>query len=156
MNPFTPVSQMAAEPIAAMLKVNLGLDAQLEKTEFANFIASLNKRTVYQSFLTGWSADYLDYSDYLDLLLDSRSALDRTSYSNPEFDRLIDQANAAPSEAQRIEIYHKAEALAVQDAPMVPLFFPQFAMLKKPYVAGLATTPMLSGWLPFSGVSIQK
>jgi hypothetical protein len=28
-------------------------------------------------------------------------------------------------------------------------------MLKKPYVAGLATTPMLSGWLPFSGVSIQ-
>jgi oligopeptide transport system substrate-binding protein len=156
MNPFTPVSQMAAEPIAAMLKANLGLDAQLEKTEFATFVASLNKRTVYQSFLTGWSADYLDYSDYLDLLLDSRSALDRTSYSNPEFDRLIDQANAAPSEAQRIEIYHKAEALAVQDAPMVPLFFPQFAMLKKPYVAGLATTPMLSGWLPFSGVSIQK
>lgn len=156
MNPFTPIAQMAGEPIVAMLRANLGLDAQLEKTEFSNFIASLNKRTVYQSFLTGWSADYLDYSDYLDLLLDSRSVLDRVNYNNPEFDKLIDQANAAPTESRRIEIYHKAEALAVQDAQFVPLFFSQFAMLKKPYVQGLETTPMLSGWLPFTRVSVQK
>ncbi len=156
MNPFSPVSQMMAEPVAAMLKQNLGVDVQLQKTEFSNFIANENKRTVYQSFMTGWSADYLDYSDYLDFLLYSTSPLNRQSYESADFDKLVDQANAAPNEAQRIAIYHKAEALAVTDAPMVPILFSQFAYLKKPYVQGLQTTPAVNGWLPFSGVRIVK
>jgi len=156
MNPFTPVSQMMAEPVAAMLKQNLGVDVQLQKTEFSNFIANENKRTVYQSFMTGWSADYLDYSDYLDFLLYSTSPLNRQSYESADFDKLVDQANAAPNDAQRIAIYHKAEALAVTDAPMVPILFSQFAYLKKPYVQGLQTTPAVNGWLPFSGVRIVK
>ena len=156
MNPFGPVSQMMAEPVAAMLKQTLGVDAQLQKTEFSNFIANENKRTVYQSFMTGWSADYLDYSDYLDVLLYSTSPINRQSYESADFDKLVDQANAAPNDAQRLAIYHKAEALAVEDAPMVPMLFSQFAYLKKPYVQGLQTTPAVNGWLPFSGVRIVK
>jgi hypothetical protein len=36
------------------------------------------------------------------------------------------------------------------------MLFTQFALLKKPYVQGLQTTPALSGWLRFNTVSIQK
>ena len=156
MNPFGPVAQMETEPVAAMLKQNLGVDVQPQKTEFSTFIANLNRRTVYQAFMTGWSADYLDYSDYLDFLLYSTSPLNRLNYHNADFDKLIDQANAAPSDAQRIAVYHKAEALAVEDGAMVPMLFTQFAYLKKPYVQGLLTTPAVNGWLPFSGVRIVK
>jgi ABC-type oligopeptide transport system substrate-binding subunit len=147
---------MAAEATAAMLKENLGVDVQLQRQEFASFQQGMNRRTVFPSFMTGWAADYLDYSDYLDLLLYSKSPLDRVSYANPEFDRLVDQANAAPTDAARTALYHKAEALAVEDAAMIPMVFTQFALLKKPYVRGLQTTAALSGFLKFNTVSIEK
>jgi len=156
MNPFGPVAQMEAEPVAAMLRQNLGVDVQIQRTEFSNFISNLNKRTVYQAFMTGWSADYLDYSDYLDVLLYSKSPINRVNYASAVFDKLVDQANAAANETQRIAIYHQAEALAVNDAPMIPMLFPHFAYLKKPYVQGLLTSPAVSGWLPFSGVRIVR
>jgi ABC-type transport system substrate-binding protein len=156
MNPIAQDYQMAAEAAAAMLKDNLGVDVRLQKTEFANFQQGMNRRTAFQAFMTGWAADYLDYSDYLDLLLFSKSPLDRVSYDNPEFDRFVGEANAAPNESARTTLYHKAEALAVEEAAMVPIVFTQFALLKKPYVQGLQTTPALSGWLRFNTVSIQK
>jgi ABC-type transport system substrate-binding protein len=155
MNPIAPDYQMAAEAVAAMLKENLGMDVQLQKTEFANFQRSMNQRTVFEGFVTGWAADYLDYSNYLDLLLYSKSSLDRVSYANPEFDKLVDQANAAPTDSARMERYHKAEALAVEEGAIIPLLFTQFAMLKKPNVQGLQTTPALQGWLRFNTVSIH-
>jgi ABC-type transport system substrate-binding protein len=64
--------------------------------------------------------------------------------------------DSASAPAQRIAVYHKAEALAVEDGAMVPMLFTQFAYLKKPYVQGLQTTPAVNGWLPFSGVRIVK
>jgi oligopeptide transport system substrate-binding protein len=155
-NPIAQDYQMAAEAAGAMLKATLGVEVTLQRTEFASFQSGMNRRTVFQAFMTGWAADYLDYSDYLDLLLYSKSPLDRVSYASPEFDKLVDQANAAPNDTERIAFYHKAEALAVQEAPMVPVVFTQFALLKKPYVQGLQTTPALSGWLRLNTVSITK
>ena len=98
----------------------------------------------------------LDYSDYLDLLLYSSSPLNRQNYESSAFDKFIDQANAAPNDAERVSLYHRAEALAVEDATIVPMLFTQFAYLKKPYVQGLQTSPAVNGWLPFSGVRIVK
>ncbi len=156
MNPIAQDYEMAAEAAAAMLKDNLGVDVRLQRQEFAAFQQGMNRRTVFPAFMTGWAADYLDYSDYLDLLLYSKSPLDRVSYANPEFDKLVDQANAAATESARTALYHKAEALAVEDGAMIPIVFTQFALLKKPYVHGLRTTAALSGFLKFNTVSIQK
>lgn len=155
-NPGGSLYQMTAEPAAAMLKQNLGVDVGLQKTEYATFIRALIAKNVYQAFLTGWTADYLDYSDYMDVLLYSTSPFDRVNYNNPAVDRLIDQANAAPTDAERIATYHKAEAIAVNDAPLVPIFYSRSAMLKKPYVVGLRTAPWAPGYLPPAGVVIQK
>jgi len=156
MNPIASDYQMAAETVAAMLKDNLGVDVRLQKTEFASFQQGINGRTAFQAFMTGWAADYLDYSDYLDLLLYSKSRLDRVSYDSAQFDSLVDQANAATTETAQITLYHKAEALAVEDGAMIPIVFTRFALLKQPYVHGLETTPASSGWLRFNTVSIQK
>jgi oligopeptide transport system substrate-binding protein len=154
-NPGGSLYQMTAEPIAAMLKQALGVDVTLQKTEYATFIRSLIAKNVYQAFVTGWTADYLDYSDYMDLLVYSTSPFDRVNYANPAVDKLIDQANAASTDTARIELYHKAESIAVDDAPMVPIFFSRSAILKKPYVSGLKTAPWAPGYFPPQNVTIQ-
>jgi hypothetical protein len=43
----------------------------------------------------------------------------------------------------------------VEEGAIIPLLFTQFAMLKKPTVHGLQTTPALQGWLRFNTVSIH-
>jgi ABC-type oligopeptide transport system substrate-binding subunit len=86
----------------------------------------------------------------------SKSRFDRVNYNNPDFDRIIDQANAAPTESQRIAIYHKAEEVAVQSAAMIPVFFSRTALLKKPYIQGLELAPWAPGYLPPANVTIQR
>jgi oligopeptide transport system substrate-binding protein len=155
-NPVAPDYEMAAVPVAEMLKSNLGIDVRLQRQEFTTFTAAMNKRTLLEAFMTGWAAAYMDFSYYLDLLLYSKSGLDRTNYASPEFDRLIDDANSTGDPQQREALYRKAEAVAVSDATMVPIAFTQFALLIKPSVSGLETSPLSLGWLPFTKVSVRR
>jgi oligopeptide transport system substrate-binding protein len=61
---------------------------------------------------------------------DSATAPDGKSlgaYSNPEFDRWILKSEAALNEKERIESYHEAEKILIEDAAAIPLFI--FRML---------------------------
>jgi oligopeptide transport system substrate-binding protein len=155
-NPAAPDYQMAAEAIAAMLKDTLGLEVRLQRQEFAAYRAALNRRTVFPSFMQGWSAAYLDYGYYMDLLLDSRSGLNFANYRNPEFDKLIDQANTARSEAEREGVYRQAEQMAVGDASLVPVVFTRWAVLVKPHVRRFEGSPLSLGWTDLTGVEIRR
>lgn len=155
-NPAAPDYQMAAEAIAAMLKDTLGIEVRLQRQEFAAYRAALNRRNVFPSFMQGWSAAYLDYGYYMDLLLDSRSGLNFANYRNPEFDKLIDQANSARGEADREALYRQAEQMAVNDASLVPVVFTRWATLVKPHVRGFEGSPLSLGWTDLTGVQIRR
>jgi oligopeptide transport system substrate-binding protein len=155
-NPAAPDYQMIAEPVAAMLKEHLGVEVRLLRQEFAAYQAALNRRNVFASFLQGWSAAFLDYSYYLDLMLHSKSGLNRTNYENPAFDRLLAQANSARSEAEREAAYRTAEQLAVEDATMVPVVFSRFAMVVKPYVRGFEGSPLSLGWTDLTKIGVDR
>ena len=44
-------------------------------------------------------------------------------YSNPVFDELVEQADAAPSSAEAIAFYNQAEDVLLEDMPVIPLWF---------------------------------
>ncbi len=48
----------------------------------------------------------------------------RSRYSNPEFDKLIEQALNAPNQEQARELYHRAQEIIANDVPMLPLWYP--------------------------------
>jgi ABC-type transport system substrate-binding protein len=156
LNPAAPDYQMAAEPVAAMLKDTLGLDVRLQRQEFAAFRAALNRRTVFPSFMTGWTASFLDYSVYLDQLLDSRSGLNWANYSSPAVDALINEANGARTEADREAAYRRAELAAMNDAALVPVVFTRWALLVKPYVRGFEGAPLGLGWIDLNTVAVRR
>jgi ABC-type transport system substrate-binding protein len=155
-NPAAPDYQMAAEASAAMMKEVLGVDVRLQRQEFAAYRAALNRRTVFPSFMQGWTASLLDWSIYLDQLLDSRSGLNFANYKSAEVDKLIDQANSARTDAEREAAYRQAEALAMNDAALVPVVFTRWAVLVKPHVRGFDGSPLGLGWTDLSGVSIRR
>jgi peptide/nickel transport system substrate-binding protein len=51
--------------------------------------------------------------------------VNRTSYSNPEVDALVDKADATPDVAERDAILQEATKLLMADIPMIPVHYEQ-------------------------------
>ena len=102
----------------------------------------------------GWIADYPDPEDFLDLLFHSSSALNHTRYSNPEVDRLLEEARVELDAAGRLQTYRQAEELIVADAPWVPIAHSVDYVLTKPYVKGATHAAAIFPWL--SNVSVEQ
>jgi oligopeptide transport system substrate-binding protein len=83
----------------------------------------------------GWIGDYNDPNTFLDLWT-TGSGNNETGWSNKEYDRLIDQAAATVDPQQRLEVFQKAEALLMDELPIIPIYFYTRIFLERPEVKG--------------------
>jgi peptide/nickel transport system substrate-binding protein len=77
------------------------------------------------------------------------------SYSNPEFDKLIEQAASVSDQAQRAKLYQQAQTILATDAPMVFLYAANQYEAMQSYVKGYLHYPNGSH-LSFREVSLNK
>ena len=128
------------EALVAMYHDNLGVTVAVEQTE--------NVLDGRSSFWTaGWSADYPDPENFLDILFHSRSDLNRMGYANAEVDKLLEAARVEMDTAQRMWLYAEAERAITADAPWVPLWHTADYVLAKPYVKGGSPAAAIIPWL---------
>ena len=62
--------------------------------------------------------------------------------ANPDVDKLLVAARTEQDRTKRLQLYQQAEQLIVTDSPWVPIYHSINYILIKPYVQGLAVTPM--------------
>jgi oligopeptide transport system substrate-binding protein len=141
--------------IVEMYKQNLGVDIAIQQTGWATYLQDLRAHR-YQMFGVGagWIADYPDPQDFLDILFHSESRNNDGEYSNPEVDRLLEEARAEQDSEKRMELYQQAEEMILEDAPIVPLTHDAEYWLTKPYVKGMIYPPAIIPKLKY--VSISK
>ena len=60
----------------------------------------------------------------------------QTGWSNPDYDRLIAEASQTGDQAARYAAFQKAEAILLEDAPILPVYFYTHAFLIRPSVKG--------------------
>lgn len=125
----------SAELAVSMLREHLGADVRLKLVESSVLILRATKREI-GFFMGSWYMDYLDPENILSVLL-SAYGQNRTNYDNPEFTRLCRLADAKPLGAERLALYREAEALAIHDAPWVPLYHPSEAIAVAKEIEGL-------------------
>lgn len=144
------------QAITGMLKDNLGVTVSIQQTDWATFIGQLNdpNNNPFQIFDIAWIADYADPEDFLNILFHTGSTQNWAAYSNPEVDKLIDQAALEKDTAARFKLYSQAEQLILNDAPVVPLTYDRNYNLVKPYVKGLIFPAMYIPHLQY--VSLTK
>ena len=97
---------------------SLGIEIDIQQTEWATFLQDVNDKK-YQMFSLGWIADYPDPENFLDLLFHGESQNNHTSYSNPEVNRLLEEARTERDRDRRFEIYNQVEQMILDDAPWV-------------------------------------
>ena len=120
----------------------LGVEVEIQQTEWATFLQDLHKRR-FQMFVIGWSADYPDPQDFLDILFHSESTNNWGAYSNREVDSLLEKARVEPDQVARFQQYNLIEQLIVDDAPWVPLWHStERKVLIKPQVKDYFLVPM--------------
>ena len=133
---------LALEVILQSWKDNLGVEIEIQQTEWATFLQDLHNRR-YQMFQLGWAADYADPENFLDILFHSQSENNHTNYSNPEVDRLLLQARIEPDQETRFGLYNQIEQMILDEAPWVLLWNSgETYALIKPEVKGYELTAM--------------
>ena len=140
--------------IVEMYKQNLGVNIAIQQTEWATYLWDLRAHR-YQMFglTAGWIADYPDPQDFLDILFHSESRNNDTLYSNPEVDRLLEEARGEQDFETRMELYQQAEEMILEDAPIVPLTHDAEHWLTKPYVEGMTYPPAIIPKLKYVSIS---
>jgi oligopeptide transport system substrate-binding protein len=138
------------EAVVASLKENLGVQIQVQQTDWATFLNDLNNpNNTNQMWDLGWIADYADPHDFLDVNFRCGSQQNNTGYCNPELDKLLDQAASEEDPAKREALYYQAEQIIVNDAAWIPLFYEVQYWLVKPYVQNAYLPPLIKPKLQY-------
>ena len=133
---------LGLEVILQAWEQELGLQVEIQQTEWATFLEDVNQEK-YQMFSLGWGADYPDPENFLDLLFHSDSDGNRTNYSNPEVDALLEEARVERDLTRRFELYNQIEEMILDDAPWVLLWNDEdWYFLIKPHVRDYFLLPL--------------
>ncbi len=129
-----------AQFLQEQLKVNLGINLELEPMESRAFTQLVNDEK-HTWALFGWGADYPDPDNWLPDIFGTGASINHTLYSNPAFDALSKKALAEPDAPARLSLWKQAHKMAIDDAPISPMFYRERFRLVKPSVT-LKTTAM--------------
>ena len=98
--------------------------------------------------LKDWFADYPDAENFLYPLLHSANkgpGGNVSFYSNPQYDKIVDQARREQDDAKRTALYKQADALEYNDAPMIYLFFYKELYAVQPWIKGFIVPTIFTG-----------
>ncbi len=120
--------------VASIWKKNLGANVTLENQEWKTFLDTRHQGT-FDVARAGWCADYNEPTSFLNTML-SDSSNNTAHYKSPAFDKLIADTLKVTDEAQRTELYSKAEQQLDKDSAIVPVYYYVNARLVKTWVGG--------------------
>jgi len=145
-----------AQRLASIWQTELGVTVVLLPKEGNSFGEALKKpdQKIWHVGRSGWFGDYRDPSTFLDMFTTGDGNND-CGYSNPAFDALMRAAAAESDQRRRMEIFRRAEKLAVMDeAAIVPLYhYVEYYMIR-PRVKG--AWPNQMGYTLLKQVSVER
>ncbi|MBZ9601572.1 peptide ABC transporter substrate-binding protein [Phyllobacterium chamaecytisi] len=116
-----PNHQKAATAVADMWKKTFGANVTLMNLDISAHYAYLQEGGKFNVARAGWTADYADAENFLNLNVSSNKTFNYGHYENPEFDALMKKSYEERDPAARSKILHEAEALIMRDQPIAPL-----------------------------------
>jgi len=138
-----------AEVVQKMLNENLNINLKIEQMPFVQHLQNLEtgKATLWRA---GWDADYPDPETFLNLLygkhvpeeINSQTYLNTVRYESEIFDEAFTKSLREVNESKRMELYRKADQIAVDDAAIMPIFYDENTRLIHTYVKNFPSNAM--------------
>jgi oligopeptide transport system substrate-binding protein len=144
-------NRLAAVAAADMWRA-IGVEAELLQSDVAVHYNRLREGD-FELADAGWTGN-ADPELFTYLLLSSSTEVNWGGYANPTYDALALKAQATYDRAARFAAFAQAEAAALNDQALIPLFLPVNRALAHTYVKGFAINPLHSyptRWLRIEG-----
>ncbi|MEZ5277476.1 MAG: peptide ABC transporter substrate-binding protein [Opitutaceae bacterium] len=132
--------RLIAEAIQEMWRRELGISALLLNQELRVYLEN-RKMIDYEICRSGWVADYLDPMSFLGIMT-TGNPNNQTGWSDPEYDRLILEAERETNRSARQELFQQAEQLLLADVPVIPIYHYSTIRLVDPRVKGWVAHPL--------------
>jgi peptide/nickel transport system substrate-binding protein len=130
---------------AAVIQQDLkrvGIELDVRSYEFATLYADVLKGN-FQLFTLQWVG--VSDPDMLRRVFHSKqmppNGFNRGFYDNPEVDRLIDAAMAAPADDERRRLYGEVQRILAEDAPYISLWYKTNVAVSRTDIEGVTLTP---------------
>jgi oligopeptide transport system substrate-binding protein len=138
-------------------KTNLGLNVGLDPVDSTTYTQLVKHAdTTPALFLLAWCADYYDQQDWLSTVFNSQSTVTRIGYNNPQFDKLVTDADKETDPKKRDDLYQQASRLLSQDAPGAWIYYDANPVLQKPWVKNYYLTSLGFEEARFTDVYVTK
>jgi oligopeptide transport system substrate-binding protein len=124
-----------AEVVASDWKRHLGLNVKLLNQEWKVYLDS-QKTLSFEVSRSAWIGDYPDPNTFLDMFV-TGGENNRTGWSNTRYDELIALAAIETDAQQRDARFAEAEAILLEELPILPLYY---------YVSRNLVNPRLGGF----------
>lgn len=124
-----------AEAIQQMWNENLGVNVSLENVEMKVKVDREHKLD-YEVSRAGWIGDYIDPNTFLDMFT-SWNGQNDTGWKSDQYDALIIKASEEIDPQVRMGYLHEAEALLMEDMPIMPIYYYTRGITTKPYLTGV-------------------
>lgn len=118
--------------IQQMWHSSLNIQANLTNQEWKVYLNTQQNKD-YNVSRKAWIADYLDPSNFYDLLL-SYGGNNDTGWKNERYDQLVEEAQHELDTQKRFALYEEANKILADEMPIAPLYFMSDINLIRPNV----------------------
>ena len=132
-----------AQLIKEQLEATGVIEVEIKSSEWATYVDQLRKGQMMVCLL-GWYPDYVDPDDFLYPFLHSEAnKWTGTGYSNPEVNKLLDEASVLVDKDERAKLYKKVQELLAEDAPFIPILQGKLLVVVHKNVEGIKIGPVM-------------
>jgi len=140
-----PTGRMYGE-LAQSDLAKIGIQLRLKPVSFPVYLEETGKPKTAQIAAGGWSMDFPDPSNFLSLVSSKtkaqRDSSNRSFFSDPWLDALLDRAIVERDAVKRAAMYHEANEFVAGQAPWAFYANTQGAQAWQPYVRGYRPHPV--------------
>ncbi len=124
-----------AQVVQQMWKEHLGIECELQNQEWQVYMVT-RRELDFDIARAGWAGDYVDPHNFLDLHLSS-SGNNHTGWSSERYDALIQEAAGTQDTDKRYALYDQAEAILLEEMPLIPVYW---------YTSNRLVSEKVTGW----------
>ena len=130
----TEQHKQIASAAQQMWKDNLGIQVNIENQEWKVYLNRL-KQMDFQIARMGWIGDYADPNTFLELFA-SNNGNNHSNFADPNYDKLLLEANKAVDPQERLALLREAEEYAFEHQPILPIYVYTKPTMVKPFLRG--------------------
>jgi len=156
---YTPTHYGDTEAsVATIIKQELEatgmVTVNLQSAEWGQYVQNARSSQM-GAYLMGWYPDYLDPDDYTTPFLHTgENKWLGNQYSNPQADKLMEQAQVTVDQATRNNLYAQVQNILAHDVPIVPLFEGKLYIVASNSISGIVPSPTMI--LMYSSITKTK